>query len=110
MDYPTAYRLILQQGLATAADSEALINRLQQQLPPIPGQITSILLALKVIQEGVQQNPTLERELVAALHCLTQDSLKWFEEGRRQQFEWPPLLEADLQRIAMMIRVIFLDQ
>lgn len=109
MDYPTAYRLIHQQGLPDPSDQSALLNRLKQQTPPVPGQITSLLLALKVIHEGLRKAPSLERELASALHCLTQDSLYWFAQGQSQQVEWPPLLESDLQRIAAMIRRIFLD-
>jgi hypothetical protein len=110
MDYTTAYRLLLQQGNPTPQDSEALLIRLQQQKPPIPGQITSLLLALKVVYEGLKGAPTLDREFVNSLYLLGQESRYWFEQGQRSGVNWPPLLEQDLGRIGTAVRHIFADR
>lgn len=109
MDYPTAYRFLTQQGQANSQDPEALLVRLRQGQPPIPGQVTTCLLALKVIYEGLRGAPTLERDLVNALYVLAQDSRHWFEEGQRQGVAWPPLLAEDLGRISEAVRAIFAD-
>ena len=54
MDYETARRLLVDQSSETTPNSDAFLARLQQGQPPIPGQVTSILLALKVIFEALK--------------------------------------------------------
>ncbi|PSN17870.1 Dethiobiotin synthetase, partial [filamentous cyanobacterium CCP5] len=52
MDFETSRRVIVRQGIASDAGSEDMfIHRLQSGQPPIPGQVTSLLLALKVVHE-----------------------------------------------------------
>lgn len=109
MDYPTAYRFLTHQGQARSSDPEALLMRLRQGQPPVPGQVTTCLLALKVVYEGLRGAPTLERDLVNALYVLTQDSRHWFEDGQRRGITWPPLLGEDLRRIQDAVRAIFAD-
>ncbi|KKJ00806.1 hypothetical protein [Prochlorothrix hollandica] len=110
MDYPTAYRFLTQQGQADPQDGEALLVRLSRGQPPIPGQITTVLLALKVVYEGLRGAPTLERDLANALYTLARDSRHWFEQGHRQGVDWPPLLGDDLRRISEAVGYIFADR
>jgi hypothetical protein len=83
------------------------LMRLQQGLSPVPGQVTSILLALKILFEGLQESPMLDRQLISALHLLSVESLQQFEAGLRRGVSWPPLLKEDLNRIAIAVRNIF---
>jgi hypothetical protein len=81
--------------------------RLKQGQPPVPGQVTSILLALKILFEGLQESPMLDRQLISALHLLSVESLQQFEAGIRKGVSWPPLLKEDLTRIAISVKNIF---
>jgi hypothetical protein len=86
-----------------------LLRRLSAGQPPIPGQVTTILLALKVVFEDLRQEPTLDRTLAVALYQLAVDSRRAYDQGRSQGVVWPPLLDEDLQRIALAVRSIFAD-
>jgi hypothetical protein len=119
MDYVAAYRLIVQQAYPSAGENPdlkeeqsnaLLLNRLQQGKPPIPGQITELLLALKVLYEGLRGNTNLERSLVSSLYRLVQESQHWYDQGVKAGVEWPPLLEADLRRMAKGVDHIFSDR
>ncbi|NJO70801.1 MAG: Dethiobiotin synthetase, partial [Oscillatoriales cyanobacterium RM1_1_9] len=70
MDYKTAHNLILEQGNALNArtNSDAFLSRLEQGKPPIPGQVTSILLALKILFDSLKEEPAFEQQLTAALY------------------------------------------
>ncbi len=81
--------------------------RLKQGKPPIPGQVTSILLALKVVFEALRDSAEVERELACALYLLANDSRQQFESGQQAGVEWPPLLDEDLSRIAAAVKSIF---
>jgi hypothetical protein len=81
--------------------------RLKQGQPPVPGQVTSILLALKILFEGLQDSPMLDRQLISALHLLSVEGLQQFEAGRNKGVSWPPLLKEDLNRIAIAVKNIF---
>ena len=107
MNYANARQLIETQ--AKAAQAEDLLVRLAQGQPPVPGQITSILLALKVIYEAMRGEEKLDRQTVALLHRLARDSRVRFEQGLRRGVDWPPLLEKDLGRIATAVEGIFVD-
>jgi hypothetical protein len=107
MDYQTARSLLVNQGSATEQNSDALITRLKQGQPPIPGQVTSILLALKVVFEELRDAHELERELVCSLYLLADESRQSFELGRKVGVAWPPLLNEDLSRIASAVKSIF---
>ncbi|MDX2214412.1 MAG: Dethiobiotin synthetase [Oculatellaceae cyanobacterium bins.114] len=107
MDYTTARQLLLRQGKPLAADTEALLIRLKQGKPPIPGQITTLLLALKIVFEALRGADTFDRELVYALHTLASGSRELFVAGQRQGVDWPPLLDEDLTRIAIAVKSIF---
>lgn len=107
MDYETARSLLVSQGLAMAETPDALLTRLKQGQPPIPGQVTSLLLALKVVFEGLRDVPTLERDLACALHLLASEGRQQFEAGKVAGVAWPPLLDEDLGRIALAVKSIF---
>lgn len=105
MDVKTAKHVVITQADTTVADS--FLDRLQQQQPPIPGQVTSLLLALKALAEDLKGATQLERSLVYALHQLAYEGRQCYEQGKQAKVEWPPLLNADLERIAIATAQIF---
>ena len=109
MDYKTARSFLIDQGTAleTKRNPDAFLMRLKQGQPPVPGQVTSILLALKILFEGLQDSPMLDRQLISALHLLSVEGLQQFEAGLRKGVSWPPLLKEDLNRIAIAVKNIF---
>ena len=88
-------------------DANAFLMRLQRQQAPIPGQVTSLLLALKVVEAELQSAQQLDRRLAYGLHALAYNSRQTFEYGKRQRVSWPPLLDADIDRIAIAVTRIF---
>lgn len=108
MDYKTARQFLIDQGTAleTRNPTDAFLLHLEQGQPPIPGQVTAILLALKITFEELKQNSTLERELVLALYLLALEGHQKFVAGIDQGVQWPPLLREDLGRIATAVKSI----
>jgi putative NIF3 family GTP cyclohydrolase 1 type 2 len=106
MDYQSARQFLINQTMS-ASPADAFLVRLQQGKPPVPGQVTSILLALKVVFEALREAEQLDRELVYALHLLSTESRQHFEMGQRQGVLWTPLLGTDLNRIAIAVKSIF---
>ena len=109
MDYDTAHQFLLTQGQLDSPDPDQFLVRLRRAKPPVPGQVTTILLALKVVLEELRGMPTLDRTLAAALYRIASDSRHWFNAGRSRGVDWPPLLDEDLQRIAIAVQQIFAD-
>jgi hypothetical protein len=107
MNYETAHKLLIAQTLTTEENPDALLMRMKQGKPPIPGQITSILLALKVVFEGLKEDPSLNRELAFALYQLGVKAQQIFVAGRKAGVDWPPLLKEDLLRISLATESIF---
>ncbi|MEQ9672804.1 Dethiobiotin synthetase [Coleofasciculus sp. G2-EDA-02] len=107
MDYKTARSFIINQTTASDPNTDAFLVRLKYQKPPVPGQVTNILLALKMIFEGLRDASTLDRELVYSLYLLAYESREQFEAGRQASVNWPPLLNEDLKRIARAVESIF---
>ena len=107
MDFQTARQTIANQTLPNRETADTFLGRLRQGQPPIPGQVTAILLALKVIDDGLKQAPAIERELAYCLFLLAYESRSLFEAGLFAQVDWPPLLDEDLQRIAIAAHQIF---
>ncbi len=109
MDYKTARNFLMDQGTAliTQRNPDDLLMRLKQGKTPVPGQLTSILLALKIAFDILQGEENLDRQLVYALHLLCFESRQQYEAGVRAGVEWPPLLNEDLGRIAIAVRSIF---
>jgi hypothetical protein len=100
MNYEIARKLLIDQT-KNDENPDALLNRLKQGKPPVPGQITSVLLALKVIFEVLKDSDSLDKELALALYKLGIRSLQLFATGRKAGIDWPPLLQEDLQRISL---------
>ena len=67
MNYEIARKLLIDQT-SSPDNPDTLLSRLQQGKPPVPGQVTSTLLALKVVFEALKTAPSLDRELVFALY------------------------------------------
>jgi hypothetical protein len=109
MNYETARKILIDQT-ATEDNPDALLARMQQGKPPVPGQITSILLALKVVFEALKEAPNLDRDLVFALYQLGVKAQQLFAAGRKTGIEWPPLLKEDLLRISLATESIFADK
>jgi hypothetical protein len=107
MNYETARKFLIDQTVISEENPDALLMRLQQGKPPVPGQITSILLALKVVFEALKDATTIDRSLVYALYQLTVKAQQLFAVGRKVGVEWPPLLKEDLLRIAIATESIF---
>jgi len=109
MDYETAYNLLISQGnaLFKPGSEDDLLRRLQTGKPPIPGQVTSILLALKIIFEALQGDETVERQLALAVYSIAIESQRLFVAGERSGVDWPPLLKEDLYRISLGVQSLF---
>lgn len=107
MDYETARRLLIDQGNENNQNSDAFLLRLQQGQPPIPGQVTSLLLSLKVVFETLREARAIDRELTYALYVLSSEGRRLFEAKLRNSPDCPPLLNEDLSRIALAVKSIF---
>ena len=109
MDQATARNFIINQGTAllTQKNPDALLMLLKQGKPPIPGQMTSILLALKVLFDALKDTPSFDRQLATALHLLAYESRQLFTYGQMTGIDWPPLLDEDLNRLALAVKSIF---
>jgi hypothetical protein len=107
MNYETARKLLIDQTIITEENPDALLTRMKQGKPPVPGQITSILLALKVVFEALKNAPTLDRELALALYQLSIKAQQLFIAGRKVGIDWPLLLKEDLLRISLACESIF---
>ncbi|WP_008319290.1 hypothetical protein [Leptolyngbya sp. PCC 6406] len=110
MDFHTARQSILTQTVALNPAQRPFIHCLRQGVPPIPGQVTSLLLALRVLGEGLRQEPSLDRTLTHAFFVLTYESRQLYLQGQKSGIEWPPLLDEDLDRIAKAVRDILADE
>ncbi|NJK27990.1 MAG: Dethiobiotin synthetase [Coleofasciculaceae cyanobacterium SM2_3_26] len=107
MDYQTATKFLIAQGTARITRKpDAFLMLLEQKKPPIAGQMTSILLALKVAFDALQAEEYLHRPLASALYLLSVESQQLFLEGLRAGVSWPPLLKEDIQRIDKGVRSI----
>ncbi|NMG57391.1 Dethiobiotin synthetase [Geitlerinema sp. P-1104] len=108
MDEQTARNFILDQGMALQErrNPNAFLVLLQQGKSPVPGQMTSLLLALKILYQSLQGKSQIDRPLAYALHRLAQDSRYHFEQGRRNRVAWSPLLISDLERLDQLVSSI----
>ncbi len=109
MDFETARQVLASQTLPQYETDDTFLGRLRQGKPPVPGQVTTLLLALKVIQDSLKGASTLNRELAHALFLVAYESRNLFEVSRTSRVEWPPLLDEDLERIAIAAYKIFAD-
>ncbi|MBP0001374.1 MAG: Dethiobiotin synthetase [Cyanobacteria bacterium SID2] len=110
MDEQTARNFLISQGraLETQRNPDAFLMLLQQGKAPIPGQMTSILLALKMLYRSLEGQKQIDREIAYALHRLVLDSRRQFDAGRNCGVSWPPLLAEDLDRLERAVQSIFL--
>jgi hypothetical protein len=107
MDYVAARQILLDQGSPQAATiPDSLLNRLGNGQAAIPGQVTEILLALKVTADALQGVASLDRPLASALHRLATTSRAHYEKGRSTT-DWPPMLDEDIGRIGVAVQRIF---
>ncbi|MBD2773740.1 Dethiobiotin synthetase [Iningainema tapete] len=107
MNYETACKYLIAQSKTTEENSDVLLLRLTQGKPPVPGQITSILLALKVVFEELKDANTIDKELAYALYLLSMRTQQLFAAGYKAGVDWPPLLKEDLLRIAIATEGVF---
>jgi hypothetical protein len=109
MDHATARNFVINQGTAllTQKNPDALLMLLKQGKPPIPGQMTSLLLALKVLFDALKDSPSFDRQLACALHLLAFESRQLFVYGQMTGVDWPPLLDEDLNRLGLAVKSIF---
>ncbi len=105
VDYETARRLLIDQTNLQVADT--FLAQLQAGQPPIPGQVTSILLALRIVFDALKDADTLDRSFAFALFSIAHESRQLFEAGLKQSLDCPPLLNEDLHRIAIGVKSIF---
>ena len=107
MDFETARQFVLKQTLDQGDDvPDRFMLRMRQGSPPVPGQVTSLLLALKVLFEGLKNEPSLDRPLVQALFALSYESRQLYQVGQQAGVIWPPMLNDDLGRIAKAVQSI----
>ncbi len=107
MDFKAACHVLANQTLPEHETDSTFLGRLRMGQPPVPGQVTSILLALKVVHDTVRASPMLDRKLAHALFLVAYESRNLFESGRAARVPWPPLLDEDLERIAIAAYQIF---
>lgn len=107
MNYETACKFLIDQTLINEENPDALLMHLQQGKPPVPGQITSILLALKVVFEGLKNATIIDKELAYVLYQLSIKTQQLYGAGRKVGVDWPPLLKEDLLRITIATESIF---
>jgi hypothetical protein len=110
MDFQTARQVLSHQTLPKEETDDTFLGRLRAGQPPVPGQVTSLLLALKVIHDSLKDASALDRELALALFLVAYESRNLFEAGRAARVAWPPLLDEDLERIAIAAYQIFTNE
>ncbi len=105
MDYEAARQFLIEQ--TTEATPDTFLARLRDSKPPVPGQVTSILLALKALGETLKGARNFDREIALALFLMAYESRQLFDAGLKQSTDCPPLLDADLDRIANGVKNVF---
>lgn len=109
MDFETARRFLVAQTIEPISGQTPFIDCLRRGQAPVPGQVTSILLALKTLAQSLQGEPNIEKSLGYVLFVLTYESRQLYEQGLKNNVDWPPLLDDDLTRIATAVRAIWAD-
>lgn len=108
MDYETARLVLQEQTSLTIADT--FLNRLRQGKSPVPGQVTSILLALKVVFDALKAETAIDRKLALSLFLVSNEARRLFDANLARSVDCPPLLNEDLDRIAKAVNSIFSDE
>ena len=109
MNFKAACELIADQTLPERETQDTFLGRLRQGQPPVPGQVTSLILALKVIQDSLKGTDTLDRTLAQSLFLVAYESRSLYGVGRANRVDWPPMLDEDLERLAIAAYQIFAD-
>ncbi|MEL6157941.1 MAG: Dethiobiotin synthetase [Cyanobacteria bacterium J06623_5] len=107
MDFQSACQELITQMLPQYETADTFLGRLRRGHPPVPGQVTSLLLALRVIHGGLQTASQIDRTLAQALFLAAYESRNLFESGYAANVNWPPLLDEDLARIAIAVHHVF---
>jgi hypothetical protein len=105
VDSETARQFLIEQ--TAEATPDGFLVRLRDNQPPVPGQVTSILVALKTLGDTLKGARNFDREIALALFLIAHESRQLFESGLQQSTNCPPLLHEDLNRIAKAVRGIF---
>ncbi len=108
MDYKSAYILLHSQGREYQITPESFISRLQQGKLPIPGQVTNILVALKMVFEHLkaEEIESIDRQVATSIYIIAYESRRAFILGLRAGIIWPPLLDEDIDRIGLAVKSI----
>lgn len=110
MDFQTACQELKQQTLPQYETRDTFLGRLRQGYPPMPGQVTTLLIALKVIRSQLSAADQLDRSLAQSLFLVAYEGRNLFESARSRGAELPPLLDEDLERIAIAAYKIFANE
>lgn len=110
MDFKTACQVLATETLPENENESTFLWRLRQGMPPIPGQVTSLLLALKVIRDRSREMTVIDKTLAQSLFLAAYESRSLFEAARTRGVVWPPLLDEDLDRIAIAAYQIFASE
>ncbi|MEM8503471.1 MAG: Dethiobiotin synthetase [Cyanobacteria bacterium P01_D01_bin.1] len=110
MDFQTACQALMQQTLPQYETQDTFLGRLRRGYPPVPGQVTMLLIALKVIRSQLSAASQLDRPLAQSLFLVAYEGRNLFESARAAGAELPPLLDEDLERIAIAAYKIFANE
>ena len=109
MDFQTACQALIQQTLPQYETRDTFLGRLRHGYPPMPGEVTTLLVALKVIHSELQSAGQIDRRLAQSLFLVAYEGRNLFESARAARAELPPLLDEDLERLAIAAYKIFAD-
>ncbi|MGB3790026.1 MAG: Dethiobiotin synthetase [Phormidesmis sp.] len=107
MDFQTACQELIRQTLPQYETNDTFLGRLRRGYPPVPGQVTTLLIALRVIHSGLQSAEQLDRLLAQSLFLVAYEGRNLFESARAAGADLPLLLDEDLERIAIAAYKIF---
>jgi hypothetical protein len=110
MDFQTACQSLMQQTLPQYETPDTFLGRLRRGRPPVPGQVTTLLIALKVIRSQLSSASQIDRLLAQSLFLVAYEGRNLFESARVAGAELPPLLDEDLERIAIATYKIFANE
>ncbi|WP_228025301.1 Dethiobiotin synthetase [cf. Phormidesmis sp. LEGE 11477] len=100
----------MQQTLPRHETRDTFLGRLRRGHPPVPGQVTTLLIALKLIHSELHSAEQLDRALAQSLFLVAYEGRNLFESARAAGADLPPLLDDDLARIAIAAYKIFANE
>lgn len=106
MDFQTACQELMQQTLPQYETRDTFLGRLRRGYSPEPGQVTTLLVALKIIQSQLYSSSQadasqIDRLLAQSLFLVAYEGRNLFESARAAGANLSPLLDEDLARIAI---------